>query len=260
MQTLKDKVAAQHDRFAREHRKNARPGWQIHLGYGDFLNYGYWTEDTRTGQEACETMLERLLAHIPEKRGNILDVACGMGATSRYLTKYYPEADIIGINISKDQIRHASELVPGGTFHVMPAERLGFEDESIDNIICIEAAFHFETRADFLKEAFRVLKPSGIVLLSDMFGDADHPMQAPGNRVGSIAAYRQDYEDAGFQSIDIEDATQPCVMGMTETVWNRLQTMRARGLVTEANFNHLKRGLLARRRFITYVLVSAQKP
>jgi ubiquinone/menaquinone biosynthesis C-methylase UbiE len=43
----------------------------------------------------------------------------------------------------------------------MDAARLAFADAQFDAVICVEAAFHFDTRAAFLREALRVLKPAG---------------------------------------------------------------------------------------------------
>lgn len=259
MPTLKETVIAKHNKFAQEHKTNDRSGWQVTMGYGDYLNYGYWTEGVTNGTEASEAMLERLLSTVPKKEGIMLDVACGLGATSRYLTNYYPAENIIGINISDDQIRHCAEKLPGARFEVMRAEDLAFEDESIDNIICIEAAFHFETRLDFLKEAHRVLKPGGRILLSDIFADINHPLQSPTNRVGSIDEYRQVYQAAGFEVVDIEDATGPCVMGMTEAIWRTLTRLKTAGKVTDEFVENTKRSLVARRNVLTYVLVSAKK-
>ena len=55
----------------------------------EFANYGYWDENTRTEVEACENLIEKLLAFVPEKQGTILDVPCGKGATTRHLLKYW---------------------------------------------------------------------------------------------------------------------------------------------------------------------------
>ncbi|MEM1314175.1 MAG: methyltransferase domain-containing protein [Pseudomonadota bacterium] len=259
MPTLKENVIAKHNRFAQEHRTNDRSGWQVTLGYGDYLNYGYWTEDTKTGAEASEAMLERLLAKIPDKSGLILDVACGLGATSRYLARYYPPEKIIGINIADDQIRHCAEKLPGARFEVMRAEALAFEDGGVDDIISIEAAFHFETRLDFLKEAHRVLKPGGRLLLSDIFTDRDHPLQPAENRVADLDAYREVYRAAGFERVEVEDATGPCVRGMTDAVWRAIRRLQAAGKVTDEFVESTKRSLVARRNVLTYVLVCAQK-
>ncbi len=50
--------------------------------------------------------MEKLMAFIPEKNGTILDVACGKGATTRYLLKYYTPENVTGImHVSADE-RH----------------------------------------------------------------------------------------------------------------------------------------------------------
>ena len=71
----------------------------------DFFNYGFWREDTRKAKEASENLMEELLAFIPQRTGNILDVSCGKGATTRYLLKYYNPEKVFGINVSKKQLQ-----------------------------------------------------------------------------------------------------------------------------------------------------------
>lgn len=86
-------------------------GWYDRRMFGpklianDFSNWGYWTQSTRNHKEACENLMERLLTFIPRKEGKILDVACGKGATTRHLLKYYRYQDVTGINISEKQFR-----------------------------------------------------------------------------------------------------------------------------------------------------------
>ncbi len=118
-----------------------------------FINFGYWDSNTRDQKQACENLMEKLLAFIPNKTGTILDVACGTGATTRYLLKYYSPQNITGINISEKQLGRARANAPGCNFMIMNATNLEFEDSSFDNIICVEAAFDFKTREKFLKEA-----------------------------------------------------------------------------------------------------------
>jgi MPBQ/MSBQ methyltransferase len=74
---------------------------------GEFATYAYWTPETNIHHEACENLMEKLLAGIPEKNGNILDVACGKGATTRHLLEYYNPEDVTGINISENNWRDA---------------------------------------------------------------------------------------------------------------------------------------------------------
>jgi MPBQ/MSBQ methyltransferase len=90
--------------------------------------------------------MEKLLAFLPKKEGTILDVACGKGATTRYLLRYFKSENVTGINISEKQLARCRENAPGCTFLLMSATELKFADESFDNISCVEAAFHFVTR------------------------------------------------------------------------------------------------------------------
>lgn len=259
MSGFKGNLIARHNRWAHEAGQDKVKNLRTGLGYGDFLNFGYWTNETRTGQEACELMLERLLAHITEKTGSILDVACGLGATSRHLLNYYPAESITGINIADEQIAYCNKKIPGGRFLVMRAEALDFKEESFDNIICVEAAFHFETRLDFFKEAYRVLKPGGRLVLSDILVAVPAKLQPRENRIASLDQYRALYDEAGFASVDIEDATEQCIMRQTEIVWEFVRKALKDGQVGRTGFERVKQDLLSRRRHGTYVLAAAHK-
>jgi MPBQ/MSBQ methyltransferase len=187
---------------------------QAFMGHSDFANWGYWTRGTSAARDACENLMEILLAFLPEKRGRVLDVACGNGATTRHLLRYYRPQAIIGINTSDRQIRRASEIAPGCKFLVMDATRLKFEAGSFDAVICVEAAFHFETRRKFLQEVLRVLKPGGRIILTDiLFTQAAHDLGlgvGGQNWVEGPEAYRCLLADIGFRSIRVIDATREC--------------------------------------------------
>lgn len=62
-------------------------------------------------REACEELMEQLLGRIEDKSGNILDVACGKGGTTRHLLKYYTPENVTAINISNEHINtYASRM------------------------------------------------------------------------------------------------------------------------------------------------------
>jgi MPBQ/MSBQ methyltransferase len=181
-----------------------------YYGHSDFWNWGYWDARTTNQREACENLMEKLLSFIPKKQGRILDVACGMGATTRYLLRYYEPEDVTGINIGEKQLQICRKNAPGCTFLQMDATELEFQDNSFDNIICVEAAFHFDTREKFVREAYRVLKPGGYLVLSDILMSRRAPHQPAGNYTKNLGEYKTLFIHAGFKNVNIIDATEEC--------------------------------------------------
>jgi len=235
----------------------------------EFTNYGYWTHYTRTQKEACEQLMEELLALIPLEEGTILDVACGKGATTRYLLNYYSPEKVVGINISQRQLARCKVNAPHSRFLLMSATELGFQDDSFDNIICVEAAFHFNTREQFLREAHRVLKPGGCLVLSDILMTKivhaskianSHNQVRQLNYIIDLDHYRNLYVRAGFQHINVLDATKECWMQYYRHALSFWRWCFARRETDWPTFRREMDLLFRRRQNIRYyVLAFAQK-
>ena len=79
---------------------------------------------------------------------------------------------LTGLNIDPRQLERARARVqprPGNTIHWIEGDAgaLPLEDASQDVVLAVECIFHFPSRAAFLAEARRVLRPGGRLVLSD---------------------------------------------------------------------------------------------
>jgi MPBQ/MSBQ methyltransferase len=178
--------------------------------HSGFWNFGYRVTGSESPRRACEQLVDRLIGMIADVHGTILDVACGNGATTAYLTKYFASDRITAINFSARQIARALQRAPGSRFVLMDATALAFAANSFDHMICVEAAFHFRTRDAFFREAVRVLKPGGRLVLSDAILPLGSQTQPRANYVSGVDEYRARCLANGFSEALVTDATSQC--------------------------------------------------
>lgn len=95
----------------------------------------------------------------------VLDAGCGAGYGARELSG---AASVTGMDIAHDALAHAqiSYGRPGVRFAQGRLESLPFADAAFDLVLAFEVIEHLENWQDMLCEARRVLKPSGILLVS----------------------------------------------------------------------------------------------
>ncbi len=152
------------------------------------------------------------------RESHILDVASGRGTSAFYLAESFG-CKVTGVDLSQENVSlaidEAGRLGLGGllSFQVGDAERLPFGDKTFDAIICECAFCTFPSKPVAAREFVRVLKPSGLLGLSDLtkteeaipelegllswiacIGDA-----RPTRRYSEILAL------AGFQAVTVED-------------------------------------------------------
>lgn len=145
-----------------------------------FLSFGYWTPETKDYFESAENLVQFFLKEGAIQNPTIvLDVACGYGAESlRFFEALKPQR-MHGVDITQPHIdfaqKRATELGIQDrlVFEKRDACRTGFPDGHFSHVLGIEGPAHFNTRLDFFKEAFRVLKHKGELILTDIIFDPE---------------------------------------------------------------------------------------
>lgn len=107
-----------------------------------------------------------MYAILPDlKEKSVLSLGCGSGEDSHYLKKQGAKKSI-GIDLSKELIKIATESYPECEFNEMNMEELIFPDKSIDFAYSSLAIHYLEDWEKVFKEIYRVLKPGSEFLFS----------------------------------------------------------------------------------------------
>jgi tRNA (uracil-5-)-methyltransferase TRM9 len=100
--------------------------------------------------------------------GTVLDIGCGNGRVYQLCENL--QVEYIGIDQSEGLISIARKKYPNVRFDVGSMTELPYEDRSVDVIFCIATFNHLpdrDSRLQSLAEMKRVLKPGGIILMTN---------------------------------------------------------------------------------------------
>ena len=100
----------------------------------------------------------------------IADIGCGTGELLYLIRKKNSCARLYGIDISPKMIEKAkSKKIKNVFFSIGDAEKLNFDNNTMDIIITSESFHHYPYPQKALEEVNRVLKPNGLLVLCDMY-------------------------------------------------------------------------------------------
>lgn len=153
-----------------------------------------------------------------EEGQTVLDLGSGAGIDCFLASKQVgSKGSVIGVDMTPEMVEKARENARKGgyenvEFRLGEIEALPVADASVDVIVSNCVLNLSADKARVLTEAFRVLKPGGRMVISDLVSDKPIPTVLSGNIeavAGCLPTFRDTYlgqfRDAGFTDVRITD-------------------------------------------------------
>jgi ubiquinone/menaquinone biosynthesis C-methylase UbiE len=160
-------------------------------GYFEELAQG-WDERVGAGSAEHLAAFAAAAAALSETPERALEIGCGTGEGTLFLSREFPQARVRGIDISPEMIRLAIAKVgldPEGrvAFKVADASAIPWPDESFDLVAQLNMP-------PFFAEIARVVRPGGSVIVADSIGDRT-PFHTP------PAVLRRGFRRQGLETV-----------------------------------------------------------
>ncbi len=143
--------------------------------WGEHMHHGLYPPNRNRSishREAQIEMIEALLRWGKVKQvDNILDAGCGVGGSSRYLSKKF-DAQVTGITLSPIQAQRAKDLSKAerlesfNTFETGDLLQFPFEKKAFDLIWSMESGEHIAQKDEMLQRFLKLLRPGGTLLMA----------------------------------------------------------------------------------------------
>lgn len=123
--------------------------------------------------EANRSFVKALKAH-GCVRGDLLDLGTGPGDIPLLLAEGYEQMTVTGIDLSKEMLKIARlKVAQAGHSRLIrlleaDAKKTAFGDNTFDGVFSNTILHHVSDAADFFREARRVLKPRGALVIRDL--------------------------------------------------------------------------------------------
>ena len=149
---------------------------------------------------AQDEVVAELRAHGAEK---VADIGCGTGIlAARIAAELHPDT-VYGVDMSDGMLEHAKARSGAVRWMKGPAERLPFDDDSLDAVVST-SAFHWFDQPAAMREFYRVLVPGGMAAVATISPPPAKLLQRLSVETSGVAhspgptELRRLFTDAGF--------------------------------------------------------------
>lgn len=198
--------------------------WNWRLKTIPALHFGYYDEKATKHAEAVARANEVLAEWAGIQPHSVMvDAGCGLGQSAIWLSQRY-HSKVTGITVVPKQIqtieeRLAKDPEPNVAFVLANYLNMPFADNSLDVVWAVESVCHAPEKMLFYKEAYRVLRPGGKLVMADSIR-TERPLPPQKEKllheifgrwaipdIDTVEEHRRHAQEAGFSSFKNRDVT-----------------------------------------------------
>lgn len=216
-----------------------------------WTNLGFW-KNTQNYREACCQLADHLAQAVNlNSKDHLLDLGCGQGASLLHWLQHHQPKSLSAVDLQAQCVNKIQKIIPeinqiySGSF--LNLKQFEFK-QSFDVVLCIDAAYHSNLNS-FLDSVTPVLNSKGrlgfhylmkadscqkmTVLQEQKYRYLLKAADVVWDNVPNEKTLRNALEQQGFVDIQIEDLSEPVLLGFSQYIQNQQEQNQSRGL---ANF------------------------
>jgi SAM-dependent methyltransferase len=176
-------------------------------------NFAGWSDDlTALHEEAAgdshpidlasrKDALAQVKRCMPNANAAIMEIGCSSGFLIKDLVKSFPMSTVVGVDVVKEPLYKLAKVLPGTPLIRFDLLRCPLPEQSIDVIVMLNVLEHIEEDVRALKNAFKLLKPGGSLVIEVPAGPSlydTYDAELHHFRRYSATELKQKLIDAGF--------------------------------------------------------------